>query len=121
MALFIPGAILTLSYASLENHLYNSDQFEALFFSTFSLWFLLVNFVGMVVSYIASEIIIKMYPTLPNEKEVQNSKNSVDIEMDASKKGWQEVQQKESDHNSDLKDANQIYPIRVSSASLEDK
>ena len=75
----------------------------------------------MVVSYIASEIIIKMYPTLPNEKEAQNSKNSVDIEMDASKKGWQEVQQKESDHNSDLKDANQIYPIRVSSASLEDK
>jgi len=69
MGLFIPGCILTLVFASMDNHRYNQKEFNDLFFSTLSLSYLGANvgftFLGLLLSY----FILKAHPTIINPKK----------------------------------------------------
>ena len=43
IAILIPGVVITLNYASMENQRYSSDEFNQLFFSTISMLYLFLN------------------------------------------------------------------------------
>mmetsp|Transcript_9592 Transcript_9592/g.9374 ORF Transcript_9592/g.9374 Transcript_9592/m.9374 type:complete len:167 (+) Transcript_9592:144-644(+) len=62
MILFIPGSIITLCFSSLENHRYNKEEFDTLFYSCRSLTYLFINCILMCVLLPVCHYILKMNP-----------------------------------------------------------
>ena len=62
ISLLIPGVVITLSYASMENKRYTYKEFNDLFFSTFSMGYLIMNLIFIIFLVFISNIILQIHP-----------------------------------------------------------
>ena len=96
IALLIPGVIITLNYASMENQRYSSDEFSQLFFSTISMLYLFLNLIAICCLLILSNVILDIHPiagkTTPHH--IEHTDNNF-----VSEKELESIQNKEIDQD----------------------
>jgi multidrug transporter EmrE-like cation transporter len=80
ISLFIPGTILTLLYAKMENHRYNRIQFNELFYSSLSMSYLITSVTLMIILLICSYYILELYPY----SDIEDYQSNINIELSES-------------------------------------
>lgn len=81
IVLFIPGSILTLLYASMENRRYTRQEFNELFFSFSTMTYLGVTLFIIVIGIVLSEIILTIHPTTHENSGGTSSEDNDQIDM----------------------------------------